>query len=104
MPKALGMRELQALPRGHLLIYSLVPAVVGAISATVLYVIFAGTLVQGDLFPKFSCDLGGDQKCALFRTLMNNWHPSEAKDYAKALVWAFIAGSPSVWCLRHWKA
>jgi hypothetical protein len=91
LPKALVMRELQVLPRGHLLIYSLVPAVVGAISAAVFYVIFAGELIQGDLFPRFKCDLG-DQKCNLFRTLMNNWHPSDAKDYAKILVWAFIAG------------
>jgi hypothetical protein len=46
LPKALILRELEDLPKGHLLIYSLVPAVIGAISATVLYLIFAADLLQ----------------------------------------------------------
>ncbi len=91
LPKALILRELEDLPKGHLLIYSFVPAVVGSISATVLYLIFAADLLQGGLFPKFGCDLG-DNNCNLFRTLLDNWHPAQAEDYAKALVWAFVAG------------
>lgn len=91
LPKAVVTRELQELPKWHLLIYSLVPALVGAIAATVLYLIFAAELMQGDLFPKFRCDLENGA-CDLFRTLLDNWHPDRARDYAKALVWAFIAG------------
>jgi hypothetical protein len=90
LPKALIMRELQGLPRGHLIIYSLVPAVVGAISATVLYLIFAGGLLQGGLFPKFGCEEVG--MCDRFWTLFDIWHPEQAPDYAKLLVWAFVAG------------
>ncbi len=91
LPKALILRELEDLPKGHLLIYSLVPAVIGSIAATVLYLIFSANLLQGDLFPKFACDLGAS-KCDLFRTLLDNWHPAQAEDYSKALVWAFVAG------------
>jgi hypothetical protein len=91
LPKALIAEDLRNLPKGHLLVYSLVPALVGAIAAAILYLIFAAELIKGDLFPTFRCDLD-DAKCDLFKTLLNNWHPAQAKDYAKALVWAFIAG------------
>jgi Na+/serine symporter len=91
LPKVLIVDELQGLPKGYLRVYSLVPAVVGAIAATVLYLIFAAELLQGDLFPEFSCDLTGSQ-CKFFQTLLNNWHPAQATDYAKMLVWAFVAG------------
>jgi hypothetical protein len=91
LPKALVARGLEGLPKGHLRIYSLVPAVIGAISATVLYLVFAADMLQGGLFPKFGCELG-ENKCDLFRTLLNQWHPAQASDYAKTLVWSFIAG------------
>jgi hypothetical protein len=91
LPKALVARELEGLPRWHLLIYSLVPAVVGAISATVIYMLFASVLVQGDLFPVFKCKLG-DGKCQTFGMLIGEWGPDQAKDYAKSIVWGFIAG------------
>jgi len=38
----------------HLLIYSLVPPVIGAIAALVLYLGFAGEIVQGGVFPRSS--------------------------------------------------
>jgi hypothetical protein len=91
LPKALVMEELRSLPQGHLIVYSLVPAVIGAIAATVLYLIFAGGLLQGGLFPQFGCELG-DMKCDRFSTLFNQWHPAQGVDYAKMLVWGFIAG------------
>jgi hypothetical protein len=91
LPKALVARELEGLPRWHLLIYSLVPAVVGAISATVIYMLFASGLVQGDLFPLFKCKPGAD-KCQTFGMLIGEWGPDQAKDYAKSIVWGFIAG------------
>jgi hypothetical protein len=91
LPKALVARELEGLPRWHLLVYSLVPAVVGAISATVIYMLFASGLVQGDLFPAFKCKVG-EGKCETFGMLIGEWGPDQARDYAKSIVWAFIAG------------
>ena len=84
-------RELEGLPKGHLIIDSLVPAIVGAISATVLYMLFASELVKGDLFPAFVCKKG-DDVCTTFGMLIGEWGPDQATDYAKAIVWGFIAG------------
>jgi hypothetical protein len=91
LPKALVARELEGLPRLHLLIYSLVPAVVGAIAATVIHMLFASGILQGDLFPKFMCQLG-DGKCISFGSLIGSWGPASAPEYAKDIVWGFIAG------------
>jgi hypothetical protein len=89
LPRALVLQELSGLPRTHLVIYSLVPAVVGAIAATVLYTVFAAELLQGGLFPTFRCE---SERCEYFKSFLDTWHPDQAKDYAKALVWSFIAG------------
>jgi uncharacterized integral membrane protein len=91
LPKALFARELVGLPSLHRFIYSLVPVVVGAISATALYLLFASELIKGDLFPAFTCKKG-DDNCTTFGLLMSDWGPAQAIDYAKALVWGFIAG------------
>ena len=91
LPKALVTQELEGLPTRHLVIYSLVPPVVGAISATVIYMLFAGGLVQGDLFPLFKCK-NTEKICTTFGKLIGDWGPDEAKDYAKSIVWGFIAG------------
>lgn len=75
----------------YLVIYSLIPPLVGAIAASTLYVIFASGLVKGDMFPAFHLSdatrLPDD-----FNNFVNNWQPIEPADYAKAIVWAFIAG------------
>jgi len=91
LPKAIVARELGNLPPWHLMVYSLVPALVGAISATVLYMLFASQLIQGDLFPLFKCKKDGNV-CTTFGMLIGEWGPDQAKDYAKAIVWGFIAG------------
>jgi hypothetical protein len=91
LPKALVSPDLDGLPPGYLIIYSLVPAVVGAIAATVLYMLFASGLLKGDLFPSFVCKKG-DDLCKTFGMLIGEWGPSQATDYAKAIVWGFIAG------------
>src|SRR6202008_5024680 len=57
LPKALVEPGLGRLPGGYVIIYSLVPPVVGAIAATVLYITFAAGLLEGALFPKFACKL-----------------------------------------------
>lgn len=91
LPKAIVARDLEGLPKWHLLVYSLVPAVVGAVSATVLYMLFASGLVQGDLFPSFKCKTG-ENACKTFGMLIGEWGPDQAKEYAKAIIWGFIAG------------
>jgi hypothetical protein len=88
--KALVARELEELPWLHLLIYSMVPAVVGAIAATAIHMLFASGLLQGDLFPKFSCK--DKITCDSFGSLIGDWGPSDAREYAKDIVWGFVAG------------
>jgi hypothetical protein len=74
----------------YLLFYSLIPPLVGAIAAVVIYVTFAAVLLHGDLFPTISCRPG--LPCSQFSDIIANYVPAEPKDYAKALVWGFIAG------------
>ena len=74
----------------YLFMYSFVPPIVGAIGAIVIYIAFAGDLLQGGLFPKIVCKV--PDGCGELAEIVNNYGPAEAKDYAKALIWAFIAG------------
>jgi hypothetical protein len=99
LPKALVNPSLGRLPSGYLIIYSMVPSVVGAIAATVLYITFAAGLLQGAMFPTFVCKLVdesgkllGPEHCLTFGNTISDFGPERAADYAKALVWAFIAG------------
>jgi hypothetical protein len=96
LPKALidpnlGLGKMRS---GYLMIYSLVPPVVGAIAATILYIAFAAGLLQGVLFPAFECKLGSRElsECNTFGHTISDFGPKVATDYAKCLVWAFIAG------------
>jgi len=74
----------------YLMMYSLVPPIIGAIAAVVLYLIFVGRLLEGGLFPSFSCRKG--MECLSVPDLMNNYWPSYPEDYGKVLVWTFAAG------------
>ncbi|WFB46943.1 hypothetical protein [Vibrio coralliilyticus] len=75
----------------YLIAYASIPPLVGAISATILYVIFASEIIQGDFFPSFACELGSNN-CETFQTFLTSWSPEKSQDYAKAIVWGFIAG------------
>ena len=75
----------------YLIIYSTIPALVGAISAVILYLVFAGDMISGSLFPKFHCSLG-ESKCMEFKDFLTSWKPEKPTDYAKAIIWGFIAG------------
>jgi hypothetical protein len=98
LPKALVEPGLGQLPSGYLIIYSLVPSVVGAIAATALYITFAAGLLEGALFPRFACKLMDEtgkvltDACRTFGNTLGDFGPQSAPDYAKAIVWAFIAG------------
>jgi hypothetical protein len=74
----------------HLLIYSLVPPVIGAIAALVLYLGFAGDILQGGVFPKIVCRQEG--ACNTIYGIVINFVPGTPSDYARALLWSFIAG------------
>jgi hypothetical protein len=77
----------------YVLMYSAIPPLVGAIAAVVVYLIFAGGMLQGPLFPAFDFDpRPGHPKDHTFANFLTNWKPKETVDFAKAFVWAFIAG------------
>jgi len=74
----------------YLLMYSLVPPIVGAIASVVIYVIFiAGLVGDGGIFPQMVCKA---QACDSVLTMLRDFGPKAAPDYGKALVWAFAAG------------
>ena len=75
----------------HLLMYSFVPPVVGAIASVVLYVGFVSGLVSGGVFPAMSCK-GNGKTCTDLIEVLTSYGPTGANDYGKALIWAFIAG------------
>ena len=72
----------------HLFLYALIPSITGIIGAVFLYVTIAAGIVDGDLFQKFKCDASA---CDGLTGLLS-YSPASVKDYAKALVWGFIAG------------
>lgn len=76
---------------GALFIYSLVPVLIGGIAAAVLYLVFAGNLLSGSFFPAFGCT-SSKTGCADFGALVSNYAPEKASDYAKAILWGFVAG------------
>jgi hypothetical protein len=96
LPKALIEPGLGKLRSGYLMIYSLVPPVMGAIAATILYITFAAGLLQGVMFPEFECKVLDVARkisdCNTFGHTISDFGPKVATDYAKCLVWAFIAG------------
>ena len=75
----------------HLLMYSFVPPVVGAIASVVLYVGFVSGLVDGGVFPNMSCK-GDGKTCTQLIEVLNDYGPTAANDYGKVLIWAFVAG------------
>jgi hypothetical protein len=71
-------------------LYAAVPAVIGAVAAAVVYLVFAGKFIQGTPFPLFTCDAG--QKCGSLSAFVDHWGPENAEDYAKMIFWGFVAG------------
>jgi hypothetical protein len=91
LPKAVIDPE-KGLGSAYMYMYALIPGFVGGIAAVVLYVVFAGKLLEGGaLFPVFDCKAAG-KGCPTFNDLLQNYGPRAAQDYAKALIWGFIAG------------
>lgn len=74
----------------YLLMYSLVPPIIGAIASVVLYVAFVGGVIGGGIFPEMTCKPSNG--CDSLITVMRNYGPKGAQDYGKVLIWGFIAG------------
>lgn len=90
LPVLLSHNGLQGLSARSVLVYATVPIVVGAIAAALLYMILASAMISGTLFPVFDCV--PQQSCTGIRGLTENFSPKSPADYAKAIVWGFIAG------------
>ena len=91
LPHILSDPNIPEPSRLHKLIYGAIPPVTGAIAATVLYLCFAGNILGGGIFPEIACR-GEGASCESFQGLIDNYGPKKGVDYAKALVWGFIAG------------
>ena len=74
-----------------LFIYTLTPALIGGIAAAILYLIFQANLLQGAPFPTIDC-VAPDKKCPGLGALLENYRPQAPADFAKAILWGFIAG------------
>lgn len=75
----------------YLIIYSLIPSLVGAIAAVTLYLVFASKLVESNMFPEFHLS-NVNHMADNFQDFVENWQPKLPMDYAKAIVWGFLAG------------
>jgi hypothetical protein len=64
----------------------------GAIFGVILYLIFTGHLVQGELFPKINSETSESITGLAFRVFSLNTGPATGLDFAKLLVWSFVAG------------
>lgn len=81
-----------------------VTVAVGAISAALLFLLFEGKLLSGELFPQMGLEAGqapptrpdpgtsAPERRTGFFSFMRTSGPVATADYAKLLVWAFIAG------------
>ncbi len=76
---------------GYLIAYSSIPPVVGVIAAAMLYMVFAGEMIRGPLFPNFDC-LAAGNGCRTLTDVMSYWAPVQPTDYAKCVAWGFAAG------------
>lgn len=69
----------------------------GAIFAAILYLFFAGQVLDGTIFPEMtegpavSQKVGGDGYMTLKNFILSA-HPATTKDYALLLIWSFVAG------------
>lgn len=67
------------------------PAITGALFALLLFMIFAGGLIKGELFPEF-INSKPEASGVSFKKLLEGAQPIGPPDYAKLIVWSFLAG------------
>ena len=91
LPQALISDTVLGLSGLHLVVYSIVPPVVGAIAAVVVYLAFISGIFDSGVFPKLVCK-AATKTCNDLVQVLNDVGPDKAADYGKALVWSFFAG------------
>ncbi|MFZ6644943.1 hypothetical protein ACO0LO_04460 [Undibacterium sp. TJN25] len=65
----------------------------GALFAVIFYIIFVAGLVKGDLFPAFPDSIGDPkEQPPYFSEFLRHATPESLVQYAKLIVWSFIAG------------
>lgn len=67
------------------------PAISGALFALLLYMMIIGGLLQGDLFPALTGQSSGTDGFAIW-DFIKSGRPVAAGDYAKLIIWSFLAG------------
>ena len=73
--------------------FFILPAISGGIFAALLYLLFAGGLLAGELFPKISVlQPGHDGGRILLTNLLIGTGPESTVEYAKLLIWSFLSG------------
>ena len=71
----------------------ILPSLFGAVFALVLYVIFIGGLVKGELFPNFPNYIYDGKSTQIGITaFLSGTAPLSNNDWGKLLTWAFVAG------------
>jgi hypothetical protein len=77
-------------PQGkYLLVFCLVPPIVGMIGSAFFYLFMQSGIVTSNVFVNFTCNASNacrDLNCLL------SYSPCTPADYAKAIVWGFVAG------------
>jgi hypothetical protein len=91
LPQALMSDTVLGLNGLHLVVYSIVPPVVGAIAAVVVYLAFISGIFDSGVFPKLVCK-AATKTCNDLVQVLNDVGPEKSADYGKALVWSFFAG------------
>lgn len=89
LPAALVLVDKRRPQGKYLLVFCLVPPIVGMIGSTFFYLFMQSGIVTSNVFVDFSCNLSKpceDLKCLL------TYSPCTAADYAKSIVWGFVAG------------
>lgn len=66
------------------------PVISGGLFATLLYMLIIGGLLEGDLFPKLTKTASPDG--VKFSKLLDYGKPISSSDYAKLIIWSFLAG------------
>jgi hypothetical protein len=89
--KTLSIKDLELL--GESWNYTLLSPLTGGFLAVVLYAVFISGLLAGDLFPAFTFDSTDTARpgTVVFQDIIQV-RANTVQDYAKLLVWSFIAG------------
>lgn len=77
-------------PQGkYLLVFCLVPPIVGMIGSAFFYLFMQSGIVTSNIFVDFTCNAA--RECRNLNCLLS-YSPCTPADYAKAIVWGFAAG------------